>query len=114
MNRIFKTLALFLVVSTVSFVYAQEEFDDADAGKGTTLGADKKPASTTGKTSTTKATASTGKIGIAGGGPAGDGPPAGDDIRLEARGETEAKGAKPSLWERIFGKKATKPAKKPN
>ena len=114
MNRIFKTLALFLVVSTVSFVYAQEEFDDADAGKGTSLGADKKPASTTGKTSATKATASTGKIGIAGAGPTGDGPPAGDDIRLEARGETEAKGAKPSLWERIFGKKATKPAKKPN
>ena len=116
MNRIFKTLALFLVVSTVSFVYAQEEFDDADAGKGTTLGADKKPASTTGKVGAKSATASTGnKIGLTGGGTgSGDGPPTADDIRLEARGETESKGAKPSLWERIFGKKATKPAKKPN
>ena len=28
MNRIFKTFALFLLVSTVSFVYAQDELDD--------------------------------------------------------------------------------------
>ena len=43
MNRIFKTLALFLLVSTVSFVYAQEEFDKSDDGKGMMLTPDKKP-----------------------------------------------------------------------
>ena len=37
MNRIFKTLALFLLVSTVSFVYAQEEFDKSDDGNGMML-----------------------------------------------------------------------------
>ncbi len=33
MNRILKTFALFLLVSTVSFVYAQNELDD-DVNKG--------------------------------------------------------------------------------
>ena len=32
MNRIFKTFALFLLVSTVSFVYAQDELDDTRKG----------------------------------------------------------------------------------
>ena len=32
MNRIFKTFALFLLVSTVSFVYAQDELDDTKKG----------------------------------------------------------------------------------
>jgi hypothetical protein len=32
MNRILKTFALFLLVSTVSFVYAQDEIDDTRKG----------------------------------------------------------------------------------
>ena len=110
MNRIFKTLALFLLVSTVSFVYAKEEFDKSDDGKGMMLTPDKKPDGKVPTTKTADDKTSKGKPSLTGPG----GPPAGDDIRLEASGEAEKPGAKLTLWERIFGKKAGKPAKKPD
>jgi len=110
MNRIFKTLALFLLVSTVSFVYAQEEFDKSDDGKGMMITPDKKPDGKVPTAKTADDKTSKGKPSLTGPG----GPPAGDDIRLEASGEAEKPGAKLTLWERIFGKKAGKPAKKPD
>ena len=110
MNRIFKTLALFLLVSTVSFVYALEEFDKSDDGKGMMLTPDKKPDGKVPTTKTADDKTSKGKPSLTGPG----GPPAGDDIRLEASGEAEKPGAKLTIWERIFGKKAGKPAKKPD
>ncbi len=111
MNRIFKTLALFLLVSTVSFVYAQDELDKSDGGKEKLFFTpDKTPDGKvpTAKTADDKTSKGSPSITAPGG------PPAGDDMLLEASGEAEKPGAKLTLWERIFGKKAGKPAKKPD
>ena len=98
MNRIFKTLALFLLVSTVSFVYAQEEFDKSDDGKGMMLTPDKKPDGKVPTAKTADDKTSKGKPSLTGPG----GPPAGDYIRLEASGEAEKPGAKLTLWPIFF------------
>ena len=108
MNRIFKTLTLFLLVSTVSFVYAQDELDKSGEDKNIFISPEKSKTGT--PAATEKSSNASGKPNVT----APGGPPNADDILLEASGDPEKAGAKPSLWERIFGKKAKKPAKKPD
>jgi hypothetical protein len=109
MNRTLKTLALFLLVSTVSFVYAQDE--DAKYG-------DKAKTSDTGKDG------KAGTVDINKGLIGKDKPPSvtntpmnqADKNKLrDGKGDQEAKqGKRGSFWSRLFGGNKVKKEEDPN
>ena len=102
MNRTLKILFLLLVVSSVSFVYAQE--------------ADEKEKGGVAKTSDAAKATKAGTLDINKGLTAKDKPVdvAKDALRAGKDGQELDKGQKGSFWSRLFGKKKVKKENDPN
>ncbi|MDP6500839.1 MAG: hypothetical protein QF743_09050 [Candidatus Marinimicrobia bacterium] len=100
MNRILKLVFLFLFVSTVSFVYAQDEVDDTKSG-GKSLVKDNVKTGTGAKLDGTT-------------NPGGGSKPTPARLAGHEEGKSAAvekdhgKGKKGSFWQKIFGKKKVK------